>query len=478
MNNRNVAVEIDSLSFAYAGAHKSIDDISFRVPQGECHVLMGASGSGKTTIIRCINGLAGGYWAGASQGIIRINGIDARQLAAWERAEYVGSVFQDPASQFFSAQLAGEIAFGCENLGFSHEDVVSKVDTLIRNMELENLRGRKIDTLSSGEKQKTAIASALAPSPKILVMDEPSANLDENAARELGQTLKRLKEQGVTLLIAEHRIGYLMDVADSFHYVHEGRKVCTMRPDDVRRLTQSERLEMGIRTSDMTKNMEEVVQHKSSVDGASGHNVELKASHVTVRIDKDDIVCDASLDLCSGNITAIIGENGVGKTTFMRALAGLVKTQSGSICIDGRNVKPRHLRKKVWYSPNDLSAQFFTASVAEEVMLQVIPTEDNVEKARELLKKLGLYEYKESHPYALSGGQKQRLAVVCALMQERKVIIFDEPTSGLDAINMLRLSDALTLAAQNGAAIAVVTHDSDFIEACCTHAYVMNKKAK
>lgn len=468
------ALELNDVSFAYEGARPSITDINLAIMPGECHVLMGASGSGKTTIIRTINGLAGGYYTGKLGGCVRIGGKDSSALSSWQRASIVGSVFQDPASQFFSAQLAGEIAFGCENLGLEHEAVVSRTDTVIEHMDMGHLRGSDIDTLSSGEKQKVAIASALAPSPTILAMDEPSANLDTHAAWELGKTLEQLKKDGYTLIVAEHRIAYLMDVADYFHYVSDGTIVCTFTRDDVYALSESERSRMGIRSpfynehSVIARSEERTT--KQSLVGNNPHNL-LEVRDVTVRLNKKDIVTHAKLRLKAGTVTAITGENGAGKTTLMRAIAGLTKTASGTITLNSLPLSVRERRQKIWYSPNDLSAQFFTASVGEEIMLQVNPSEENIERARSLLRNLGLYEHKDHHPYALSGGQKQRLALACGLMQVRPVLIFDEPTSGLDSINMERLASALRLAANNGAAVAVVTHDNEFINACATNIY-------
>ncbi|MBR5950264.1 MAG: energy-coupling factor ABC transporter ATP-binding protein [Actinomycetaceae bacterium] len=496
-----MAVTIENFSFAYEGSRPNIHGINLYVPSGQCHVLMGASGSGKTTIIRCVNGLAGGYYAGKTTGELYINEADTHTLEAWERAQKVGSVFQDPASQFFSAQLPGEIAFGCENLGYEHDKVRERTDAMISRMGLNYLSASDIDTLSSGEKQKVAIASALAPEPTILAMDEPSENLDTHAAYELGNTLLSLKNEGYTLIIAEHRIAYLMNVADYFHYVEGGTIVRTLTRDEVYRLSESERTQMGIRspfaiTRSVSATQSLLSRHceprsgeaisKGDVgigdcfvspdglprnDGVGDDTQRLEVHDLTVRIEKKDIVTNVNLSLEAGAITAITGENGAGKTTLMRAIAGLIKTSSGNISLGGRVLNAKERRRKIWYSPNDLSAQFFTASVGEEIMLQKEPTEENIERARTLLKNFGLYEYKNQHPYALSGGQKQRLALACGLMQDRPVLILDEPTSGLDSINMQRLAHALRIAAQEGTVIAVVTHDNEFIRACATDIY-------
>ena len=399
------AVLLHDVSFIYENAHHGLHDINLQVEQGSCHVLMGGSGSGKTTIIRLINGLAGGYYPGEISGDISIMGNDAAQLAPWQRATLVGSVFQDPATQFFSAQLAGEVAFGCENLGLSTSEVQSSTDAAIARMNLEALRNQNIDTFSSGEKQRVAIAGAIAPAPKVLVMDEPSANLDEGAAQKLGNILQELKSQGYTLIIAEHRIAYILDIADVFHYVQDGTIVKDMTRSDILDLPDDTRRAMGIRTPYFRKRKafeQSGVSHDNCITGLCVRNLEIV-------LHKKKILSGITMTLQPCSIVAITGKNGAGKTTLMRALSGLIKPKRGEITFDDKPLTRRRARSLVWYSPNDVSASFFTASVAEEVMLHVEPSEENISQARTLLKDLGLYEYKDMHPYALSGGQSSVL---------------------------------------------------------------------
>ncbi len=219
----DLVAQLKGASFSYYGAPETLHAVDLDVHAGECVVLMGASGSGKTTIVRVLNGLAGGYYRGSVSGDVFLGGLSARDMEAWRRAELVGSVFQDPTAQFFSSQLAGEVAFGCENIGYPAEEVVRRTDAAIGRLGLDRLRTIAVDELSSGQKQRVAIASSLAPAPRLVVMDEPSSNLDEDAAQELGAVLMELKRQGYALVVAEHRISYLMECADRFCYMEAGR---------------------------------------------------------------------------------------------------------------------------------------------------------------------------------------------------------------------------------------------------------------
>ena len=218
----DLVAQLKGASFSYYGAPETLHAVDLDVHAGECVVLMGASGSGKTTIVRVLNGLAGGYYRGSVSGDVFLGGLSARDMEAWRRAELVGSVFQDPTAQFFSSQLAGEVAFGCENIGYPAEEVVRRTDAAIGRLGLDRLRTIAVDELSSGQKQRVAIASSLAPAPRLVVMDEPSSNLDEDAAQELGAVLMELKRQGYALVVAEHRISYLMECADRFCYMEAG----------------------------------------------------------------------------------------------------------------------------------------------------------------------------------------------------------------------------------------------------------------
>lgn len=361
--------ELKRISFNYQDAPETIHEVTLKVKPGECVVLCGMSGSGKTTLVRLVNGLAGGFYPGSYTGHIALKGKDAKEYAIWKRADYIGSVFQEPAAQFFSSELPGEIAFTIENLGTEHARIIECTDELISHFRLDHLRERRIDTLSSGEKQKVAIASACINQPELLCMDEPSSNLDEAATKQLGKTLLGIKQQGISLLIAEHRIAYLMDVADRFCIVFDGRIFTELTADQMRSYPAEKREAFGLR------NPVYLERPKLPDINANPTTSTLELRDVSIAYGKHKIVAHQSFSVASGMIAALVGNNGCGKTTLCRALAGLIKIQTGRILINGHEASRAKRRRLVWFTPNDVRSEFVTSSVAEEIMLLVEPSE-------------------------------------------------------------------------------------------------------
>ena len=461
-------IELIRASFQYENSDRGVQDISLSVKSGECVVLTGLSGCGKTTVTRLVNGLAPSYYPGAFSGSVRIDGKDISGLSTWEIGRLVGSVFQDPKSQFFSSELAGEVAFPCENYGLSAREIRERTDAAIEALKLSHLKDRAVDILSSGEKQRAAIASVYAMKPKAFVCDEPTANLDAAGTRQLAQTLRQLKEQGFTLLLAEHRIDWLMGIADRFLYLRDGRIEAEYTPKDLLLLPEADILGMGLRSPHEGKcpSAPSVLDESPAV---------LRTAGLSKRIRKEVIFNNIFLAFPKGKVTAITGQNGAGKTTLAQILCGLARQTRGHILIDGKKVRAAVRRRDIYYCGNDTSTQFFTASV-EELLLNTRLTEESKSHARNLLNELGLYEYRDAHPSALSGGQKQRLAIACAIFSGRRILILDEPTSGLDGQNMRLIAERLRSEARSGRTILVITHDRELIESCCDNVVEVGTK--
>ena len=306
--------------------------------------------------------------------------------------------------------------------------------------------------------------------PKVFVCDEPTANLDAAGTRQLAQTLRQLKEQGFTLLIAEHRIDWLMGIADRFLYLRDGRIAAEYTPKDLLLLPEADTLGMGLRSPHEGKSLPapSVLDESPAV---------LKTAGLSKRIRREVIFEDISLSVPEGGVTAITGQNGAGKTTLAQILCGLARQTRGHILIDGKKARAAVRRREIYYCGNDTSTQFFTASVTEELLLNARLTEENKSRARNLLKELGLYEYRDAHPSTLSGGQKQRLAIACAIFSGRGILILDEPTSGLDGQNMRLIAERLKSEAQHGRTILVITHDRELIESCCDNIVEVEKRS-
>ena len=362
------------------------------------------------------------------------------------------------------------MTFPCENYGLSTQEIRERTDAAIEALKLSHLKDRAVDVLSSGEKQRAAIASVYAMKPKVFVCDEPTANLDAAGTRQLAQTLRQLKEQGFTLLIAEHRIDWLMGIADRFLYLRDGRIAAEYAPRDLLLLPEADILGMGLRSPHEGK----CLPAPSVLDESPAV---LKTAGLSKRIRKEVIFEDISLSVPKGGVTAITGQNGAGKTTLAQILCGLARQTRGHILIDGKKARAAVRRREIYYCGNDTSTQFFTASVAEELLLNTGLTEENKDRARHLLKEFGLYEYRDAHPSALSGGQKQRLAIACAIFSGRRILILDEPTSGLDGQNMRLVTERLKSEARHGRTILVLTHDRELIESCCDNVVEVEKRS-
>lgn len=454
-------IRMKDVSFRYLNSTEGVSGIDLMVNEGECVVFTGPSGGGKTTLTRLLNALAPSYYTGTLTGTISINGKSLTQMPQYTVARQIGSVFQDPKSQFFSSELAGEAAFACENYGFSAEEIRDRTDDAIVSFGLNGFRSRNLDVLSSGEKQKVAIASVYALRPDIYVCDEPTSNLDKTGAEQLATVFKQLKAEGHTIIIAEHRLSWLHGIADRFIYVRDGRVLWERNAVEMEQLSPEEIERYGLR--EITEKGDRTILTPT---WNTDQSPALCVKSLSCRRRKTKIFRDINFSAPVGQITAITGHNGIGKTSLALVLSGLWKEESGQVLVDGRELSARERRKKTWYSSNDTGTQFFTNSVSEEILLNMKPSEEHLEKARSLLKRLGLYRYKNVHPASLSGGQKQRLAIACGVLSDRTILIFDEPTSGLDGGNMKIIADVLREAADQKKVILVITHDDELICRC------------
>ena len=451
-------IQFQNVSAAIQGS-RILDNINLTVNDGEFVLLCGESGCGKTTLTRLVNGLIPHFVKDVTvDGTVTVEGLDIAKLPMYKIAESVGSVFQNPKTQFFNTDSSAEIAFGLENIGTDRDSMHKRVAKTISDLEIENLADRSVFSLSGGEKQLLAFASVYAMNPQVYVLDEPSANLDHEAMGKLRRILEIVKKGGHTVLIAEHRLSYLSGLADRIIYLKAGRIEKEFTAAEFAGLSESERTAMGLRSI----RSEEI---KISERTLMQQDPSLAVRHLSVKRNKQPVLHDLSLSANNGDIIGIVGENGSGKSTFCSSLCGLLPAVSGEVIFHGKKLTRRARTRQFGMVMQDVNHQLFSDSVKNEC-LSANPnaTDQEIEN---LLNSFDLLDCIDRHPLTLSGGQRQRLAICQAIMGKKKLLIFDEPTSGLDFRHMCQVTEWLKQLAQHGYILFVVTHDYEFLNRAC-----------
>lgn len=453
-------IQFENVSFSYAGnMQEGLEDINLTIAGGECVLLCGRSGCGKTTFTRLVNGLIPYFFPGEMAGRVVVSGMEISEIPMYQIAGKVGSVFQNPRTQFFNTDTDSEIAFGIENASLPTAELRSRVTQAEQDLNIESLSNRSIFELSGGEKQKIAFASVYAMNPDIYLLDEPSSNLDKDAIDELRETLRHLKQQGKTILIAEHRLYYLMDVIDRAVYFEHGKIERIFTPDELSALPRTKREQMGLRATNLS------TVRPAHFQGKSGENV-LELKNVTICHKKSTILKNLCLSAKSGEVIGIIGHNGAGKTSFSRTVCGLHKEMDGEINLNGSVQSRKDLMKQSYLVMQDVNYQLFAESVEKECVFGI--QNPNLALAESTLNELELTPFSEYHPNTLSGGQKQRLAIAVSMVCKKEVLVFDEPTSGLDYDNMMRVAKLIERLAGMGKIIFITTHDYEFVCQTCS----------
>lgn len=458
-------ITFQDVSFRYKDSEQaqSLKHVSFHIAPGEVVLLSGRSGCGKTTITRLINGLIPHFYEGNVMGCVTVAGQDVLAQPITKTAQSVGSVFQNPRSQFFNVDSTSEIVFGCENMGWSFEMIDARLQEVVGVFALTPLLDRNLFHLSGGEKQKIACASVSMADPPVIVLDEPASNLDPGAIRLLAMVIAEWKRQGKTIVIAEHRLTYLRKVADRVIYMEEGRIVQDLPAEQFWQIPDVDICARGLRT---TKMIEFHEGRAACIDERERFHIQdLRFSRkegLTLQIPELSLPC--------GAIIGILGENGSGKTTLARCLCGLEKSCKGKFVLAGKSLSRRERLRRSFLVMQDVNHQLFTESVEEEVLISMSGCEDEKEAAAErILASMDLLPFRELYPLALSGGQKQRVAVASALASQKDLLIFDEPTSGLDRQHMLEVAENLRRLSALGKTIFLITHDPELVQECCEY---------
>ena len=509
-------IDVASLSFSYVSELtgdrvEALKDVDLSADAGSLTLVCGASGCGKSTLMKALTGLVPQMTPGELDGVVRINGRNLADVALTDVGHLCSSVFQNPRTQFFCDTVAEELAFCGENYGRERATLRQQSERAAKLMGISHLMERKLTTLSGGQLQKVALACALASGAPVLLADEPTSNLDPAAISEVRAALKVLKEQGLTIVVVEHRLHFLRGLADQVLLMESGRVTRRWNGAEFFSMGQAQRRSLGLRTlvdpgppetwvgqgqvgcrENQARQGQAGRQEKQARQGQAGrqekqagqgqagrqenqagHQENREAAPSQARLScrglsfaygASPVFEGLDADFPAGQITCIAGANGVGKTTLVRVLCGLAAPSSGTISLDGVPASRKTRRSACALVMQDTGRQLFSDTLAGE--LTIGASHASGQSGEQLLADFDLANLGERHPLSLSGGQKQRLVIAAARATGRPIVILDEPTSGVDARHLDSITATLRRIADEGAAVVVVTHDGEFAAAC------------
>ncbi|MDF0479049.1 ABC transporter ATP-binding protein [Vagococcus sp. PNs007] len=423
------------------------------IPKGQFVVICGKSGCGKTTLTQCLNGLLPINHPNAFSGKCFVGDQELGKSTLNDFSEDISSVFQQPRTQFFTTQVNDELTFAAQNLGHSPEEILQKREEAISLFDLTPLLNRSMFDLSGGEKQLVACAAAYIQNPKLIVLDEPSSNLDFENTKKLAAILTTIKEKGTTIVISEHRLSYLNELADRYLILEKGNITLDLANDGFKKLGENYRKEIGLRTlepSHLAINNLDKVAPDTKLDGKQ---------LVTGFSGKPNVITIDNIRFNSNRVTSLMGHNGAGKSTLINSLAGLKRFKHGTVHLDDKQLKKKKRMKQSVMVMQDVSLQFFFETVKQELLFNS-PDKEKVDHALSLF---DLEHLLNHHPRTLSGGEKQRLALATAYLSEKPIIILDEPSSGLDYYHLVKVASAIQEIKEAGKIVILITHDLELL---------------
>lgn len=430
-----IAIRLKEVSFKYDGAKENVlENINFTVEYGETVLLSGVSGEGKSTLLSIINGVIPFVNSGEFSGSVEIDGKDVTKLKISERSKLIGTVLQNADEQIIYDLVNEEIAFGCENLNIASEEIDRRIERFTTLMQIE--KNAKTKTLSGGQKQRLITASTLAMEQKIIILDEPLANLDTYTAHILLKALRNLANSGYAVLIVEHRLDVVKNYIDKVMRI-ENKQLFTS--------TDINDLNSGIKT----------IPH---ADGSLPGEVLIKGEKLFFAAGDKNIIDGLDIEIRAGERIVLLGENGCGKTTLMRMLARLNKPIDGALSQTITKSKKANSKwfSKVGYVYQNPTYQLFMPTLLSEISFKA----KSEETAREMINAFGLSGLEQRHPQSLSEGQKRRASIAAICASEPTVLFLDEPTVGQDYENLCKTVETVNKINKNlGTAIVTVTHD-------------------
>lgn len=502
-------IEFDRVTYTYPNTSRpALHNLSLILPVGEVIVAAGPSGAGKSTLLRCINGLVPHFSGGAVSGNIRVLGLDPVTETPQVMSRHVGFVFQDPEAQFVMDRVEDEIAFALENVAMPAQEMRVRVEETLDLLDLAPLRSRPLAELSGGERQRVAIAAALALRPEILVLDEPTSQLDPKSAEDVLNALARLNSDlGLTIILAEHRLERVLPFTDQLLYLPAhapGKETASILGDPRSVLPLMEqtpplvRLAKQFQWSPLPLTIKDGLRFSRAIAGAHATKEEsplspltrgaplVVAQQIEVRYGRTAVLQGLDFALSAGEIVAVMGRNGSGKSTLLKTLVGLVRPQRGHVTVMGRDAAKLDVAticRSIGYLPQDPNSLLFADTVIEELWFTLRnhgyepesnPASLPLDPAA-LLAQLGIAELAGTYPRDLSVGERQRVALAAILAVKPQALLLDEPTRGLDYGAKAQLVDLLTGWRKAGMGIVLVTHDVELAAALADRVVLMSQ---
>ncbi len=467
----NIPLEIEGLTFRYHSRNKpAIQDINLSIQPGEIVLLAGASGCGKTTLMRCINGLIPRVYRGSLDGQICLYGTPVRELSMAELSQKVGTVLQDPERQIVASYVLNEVAFGLENLGIPRSEILRRVNQTLEYLGITHLREREVFNISGGEKQKIALAGVLVMEPRILLLDEPLASLDPVSAREALLLFRRLAEDGISILLVEHRVDDVWAIQpDRVLYMENGRQVYLGDSKGILDVVDYRRVKLPAQTVLERARKETPPDEIKLALPPHSERALVHFEQVGFRYQPDlpEALKDINFKVYPGDVIAILGHNGAGKTTLVKHALGLLKPTRGRVLLEENDTRKMtvaqaaHIVGYVFQSPTQM---LFAGSVEEELAFgpQNLkhPAEAIQQDVQWAVHSVNLESEIQTPPLALSFGQQKRVSIAAVLAMRSRILMMDEPTAGQDYWNYRSFMDAI-LQMPGFDAVLFITHDVD-----------------
>lgn len=501
-------IRLREFSFSYNGADRpALNRITLTIKDGQFVLITGASGGGKSTLCRVFNGLVPHFYGGRISGQAEVQGLDILATPPKELATKVGMVFQDPENQLVTTDVEREIAFGLENLGYPKNLIARRIEEALDTAGIANLRFARNNELSGGEKQKVAIASVLALHPEILVLDEPTSELDPQSAEEVLRLLERLNDElGLTVILIEQRLDRVVHLVDRLLVMGGGQIIADGTPREVTggdteglgiglppvirlmRKLQGKELALNglpLTVKDARLQLQKALKGVKTAEFAGG----VERAGTVLNVDKlwfsygeRAVLRNINLDIERGGFIGIMGRNASGKTTLVKQFNGLLRPTRGKVRLEGVDTRQNtvaELSRRVGYvfqNPND---HLFADSVEDEIAFSLRnrgAEEAEITKAvAEMLNEFELTRYRKSYPRNLSGGEKQRVALASVLAGQPEIIVLDEPTRGMDYVLKKKLIDYLDDYRRRGNTVIMVSHDVETIAECAQRVVLLSE---